>query len=191
MASPTVEHLLDVGFADTDRLGLTLAVVALGSDGSVLAERYGLPSGRDEAFISWSMAKSVTHMAAGVARVDLGARDLFPTWADDGRADIAVEHLLRMQDGLVWFEDYVDAGTSDVLEMLFGSGADDVVGYAAGKPLEVPPGSRWRYSSGTSNLLADVVRRHAGIPPGDDWHSWLVAEVCGPAGMSAGTRKLI
>ncbi|HWW53972.1 MAG TPA: serine hydrolase [Acidimicrobiales bacterium] len=190
MASATVEHLLDVGFADADRHGLTLAVVALGSDGSVLAERYDSTAGRDEAFISWSMAKSVTHMAAGVAGVDPAATNLFPSWAGDGRAAITVEDLLRMQDGLVWFEDYVDAGTSDVLEMLFGSGADDVVGYAASKPLEVTPGSRWRYSSGTSNLLGDVIRRHAGVAPGDDWRSWLVDNVCRPAGMSAADPRL-
>src|SRR5258707_1380859 len=80
-----------------------------------------------EPFISWSMAKSVTHLAAGVAGVDPAAHGLFSSWADDRRSDITVDHLLRMQDGLAWNEEYVEARGSDVIEMLFGAGQADVV----------------------------------------------------------------
>lgn len=190
MARARVEHLLDLGFSDDARQGLTLAVVALGGDGAVLAERYGPTAGPDVPLVSWSLAKSFTHLAAGVAGVDPAERGLFAAWAGDARADIKVEHLLQMRDGLAWAEDYVDAGASDVIEMLFGAGADDVVGYARARAPEVPPGTRWRYSSGTSNLLADVIRRHVGVAPGDAWRSWLVEEVCRPAGMVAADPRL-
>jgi CubicO group peptidase (beta-lactamase class C family) len=190
MTSPAVEHLLDIAFSDSAHHGQTLAVVALASDGSTLAHRYATSAGPDEQFISWSMAKSVTHLAAGVAGLDTTADSLFPTWADDGRAAITAEHLLRMQDGLEWNEDYVEARGSDVIDMLFGAGAADVVAYAAARPAESPPGSRWRYSSGTSNLLADVVRRRAGVAPGEEWRTWLLDEVCRPAGMTAADPRL-
>jgi CubicO group peptidase (beta-lactamase class C family) len=190
MASPAVEHLLDVAFADPEHHGLTLAVVALGSDGSVLAERYGPSAGPDETLISWSMAKSFTHLAAGVAGVDPAASALFEGWADDARSEITAEDLLRMRDGLAWNEDYVDAGVSDVIEMLFGSGADDMVGFAAARPADAAPDTRWRYSSGTANLLGDVVRRAAGCDRGDPWRDWLVERVCRPAGMASADPRM-
>ena len=190
MADPTVEHLLDVAFDDVEHHGMTLAVVALAGDGRVLAERYGPTAGPDVTLISWSMAKSFTHLAAGVAGVDPATSGLFEAWADDEREAIRVEDLLRMRDGLAWNEDYVDAGGSDVIEMLFGAGADDVVGFAAARPAEVAPDTRWRYSSGTSNLLADVVRRAAGVDRGDAWRAWLVEQVCRPAGLISADPRL-
>ena len=190
MASRAVEHLLDVAFDDVERHGLTLAVVAMGTDGTVLAERYGPTAGPDETLISWSMAKSFTHLAAGVAGVDPSQAELFDAWTDDARAAISVEDLMRMRDGLAWNEDYVDAGASDVIEMLFGSGADDVVGFAADRAAEVPHDTRWRYSSGTTNLLADVVRRTAGATRGDAWREWLIEEVCRPAGIRSADPRL-
>ncbi len=190
MASAAVDQLLDVGFGDAERHGLTLAVVAMGSDGTVLAERYGSTAGPDTTLISWSMAKSFLHLAAGVAGVDPTARRLFPDWADDERDAITVEDLLRMRDGLAWAEDYVDGEVSDVIKMLFGAGQGDVVAYAAGRPLEVAPGTRWQYSSGTSNLLADVTRRVVGVARGDEWRTWLIDEVCRPAGMVTADPRL-
>ena len=56
-----------------------------------------------------------------------------------------------MRDGLDFVEDYVDAGRSDVIEMLFGAGQDDVAHYAANRPLAHTPGTIFNYSSGTSN----------------------------------------
>src|SRR5690606_13739584 len=39
-------------------------------------------------------------------------------------------------------------------EMLFGAGATDVAGYAAGRPVAAMPGERFNYSSGTTNILS-------------------------------------
>ncbi len=190
MASGAVEHLLDVAFDDVERHGLTLAVLAMGTDGTVLAERYGPTAGPDVTLISWSMAKSFTHLAAGVAGVDPARAQLFDAWRDDPRAAITIDDLLRMRDGLAWNEDYVDAGGSDVIEMLFGSGGDDVVAYAADRAAQVPHDTRWQYSSGTTNLLADVVRRTVGVARGDDWRRWLIDEVCRPAGIHSADPRL-
>jgi CubicO group peptidase (beta-lactamase class C family) len=190
MTSPAVEHLLDVAFEDQAHQGLTLAVVAMGADGSILAERYGPTAGPDVTLISWSMAKSFTHLAAGVSGLDPRRSSLFDHWSDDARSTITAEHLLRMRDGLRWNEDYVDAGVSDVIEMLFGSGADDVVAFAAARDAEFAPDTRWRYSSGTTNLLADVVRRTAGVERGEPWRQWLIDQVAIPAGMASADPRL-
>jgi CubicO group peptidase (beta-lactamase class C family) len=90
-----------------------------------------------------------------------------PEWAGDARSAITLDHLLAMCDGLDFVEDYVDAGRSDVIEMLFGAGQADVAAFAVGRPLAHEPGTVWNYSSGTTNIVArivgDVVARRAGV----------------------------
>ena len=54
-------------------------------------------------------------------------------------AAITLPDLLAMRDGLAWNEDYVEAGGSQVIDMLFGEGADDVGAFARARPLAVPP----------------------------------------------------
>jgi CubicO group peptidase (beta-lactamase class C family) len=183
----TTTRLLDLHFSDEASFGQALALVVVDRDGKVLAERYGPTAGPDEKLISWSMAKSMAHCAVGVLVKDgLLSTDrdhLFDLWADDERSAITLEQLLRMVDGLAFVEDYVDGEVSDVIEMLFGSGADDIVTFAADRPLAAPPGTRWSYSSGTSNLVADVVARAAGGLRGDALERWLQDRIFRPAGM--------
>lgn len=164
--------LLDPVFAvdATPELGRSLALVAV-QGGRVVAERYGPSVGPDTTFISWSTAKSVTQAALGVLALD-GRFDpdqpfRAPEWPEgDPRAAITGTDLLRMRSGLRFVEDYVDESTSDCLEMLWGSGADDVAGYAASRPLEHAGGSAFNYSSGTTNILARRLSEEFGPGPG-------------------------
>jgi CubicO group peptidase (beta-lactamase class C family) len=111
-------------------------------------------------------------------------------WQEEGdpRRAVTLEDLLDMRDGLAWAEDYVDAGISDVIEMLFGSGQDDVAGFAADRELAAPPGSRFNYSSGTSNivssLVADVVGR------GEAYEAFLRHGLFAPIGMTSARPRL-
>jgi CubicO group peptidase (beta-lactamase class C family) len=41
--------------------------------------------------------------------------------------------------------------------MLFGEGKADMAHYPASRPLAVPPGTRFNYSSGTTNVIARIV----------------------------------
>ena len=66
-----------------------------------------------------------------------------------------------MTDGLA-FEEVYDPGT-DATRMLFRPG--DAGGYAAQQPLEAEPGTRWAYSSGTTNILCDVAQDAADAGP--------------------------
>jgi CubicO group peptidase (beta-lactamase class C family) len=105
------------------------------------------------------MAKSVLHAVIGIlvgqGRVRPWDPAPVPYWDDgDPRRAITWEQLLQMRSGLRFFEEYYEDGGSDVIEMLFGGGADDVARFAAGFPLDHEPGSTYNYSSGTSNLLA-------------------------------------
>ncbi len=160
-ASPALTATIDRGFADA-LTSETLALVVI-HRGRLVAERYAANITAADTLTSWSMAKSVTQAMVGLLVVD-GLLDLHapapvPEWADDDRAAITLEHLLQMTSGLRFVEDYVDDQTSDVIEMLFGSGKDDVAAYARSFPLDHAPGTVFNYSSGTTNIIADICAR--------------------------------
>ncbi len=118
--------------------------------------------------ISWSMAKSMLQAVVGTLVLD-GKLSVVepvaaPEWTDpdDPRRRITVHDLLTMRPGLEWLEDYIDGEVSHVIEMLFGSGREDVASYAASLPPVAPPGERYVYSSGTSNILARFVGDRVG-----------------------------
>ena len=151
--------------------GVTLALVVQ-QHGEIVAERYGtqpanlfeadpLPVTAATPLISWSMAKSMAQAAlavlAGDGLVDLLDPAPIPEWEGTEKEAITVLDLLEMRSGLAFVEEYVDGEASDVIDMLFGSGANDHAAYAAAKPLIHPPGTVWNYSSGTSNILGRIM----------------------------------
>jgi CubicO group peptidase (beta-lactamase class C family) len=150
-------------------LGLTLALLAV-HRGRLVLEAYGPDTGPDTPLISWSMAKSITHAAVGMlvgdGLLDPAAPAPVAEWAADERGAITLADLLAMRGGQHWVEEYVwsegDPTISHVIDMLFGSGKDDVAAYAAALPAEHPPGARWCYASGTTNVVARIAGEAAG-----------------------------
>ncbi len=144
--------------------------------------------------LSWSIAKSVLHAVVGLlvgdGRLDLDAPAPVPEWAapDDPRHAITLRQLLAMRDGLDFTEDYVDGTGSDVIEMLFGAGRSDMAHFAADRPLAAPPGTRFSYSSGTSNVISGVVARTVG--PGESYARFLHGRLFGPLGMTSADPEL-
>lgn len=129
-------------------------------NGRIVVERYRDGFG-DEATVhrSWSMAKSVTAtllgIVAGKGRIDIFEPAPVPEWGDpeDPRSAITTADLLHMASGLAFNEDYF-APDSDTIAMFT---ADDMASYAASKDLEAEPGTRVRYSTGTSNIVGRIV----------------------------------
>ena len=188
--------LADEAFAGdpANPLSETQALVA-SVDGEVVFERYAPGFDANSTFISWSMAKSITSALCGVlvgaGRLELDEPAAVPEWhrtVDDPRAAITLRHLLQMRSGLAWTEDYVDAGVSNVIEMLFGSGQGDTAAYAAGQPLAHEPGSEWLYSSGTTNIITRILGGVIGSGP-EGFTAALVDELLRPAGMEHATLK--
>lgn len=136
----------------------TRAVVVV-HDGRIVAERYAEGFDADTPLLGWSMAKSVASALVGrlvgAGRLDVDDRALLDRWSDDERAEITLRDLLHMASGLA-FEEVYDLGTT-ATEMLFTPGS--TVDVAARQPLEAPPGTRWSYSSGTTNIICEVARR--------------------------------
>jgi CubicO group peptidase (beta-lactamase class C family) len=168
----SLDALLDEAFGQSELFGQTNALL-IAQGGAVVVERYAEAVDEKTPHISWSMSKSFLHAVMGLlvrdGRLDLEAPADVPVWSDSGdpRSAITVDQLLRMRSGLRFIEDYVDAETSDVIEMLFGSGKKDVARFAADFPLESEPGTVWSYSSGTTNILAGIAHRIVSSDPGD------------------------
>jgi CubicO group peptidase (beta-lactamase class C family) len=191
-----LDALVDDAFDPDGPLAPSFAVLVLQA-GEVVAERYGtLPNGQvvgpDTPLRSWSMAKSMLHAAVGVlvadGRLVLDGPAPVHAWAGDRRSAITVEDLLAMRDGLDFNEDYVDDERSDTIEMLFGSGMEDVAAYAVARPLAVTPGTRFNYSSGTSNVLSSIVGDVVGR--GDRYVQFLRDELFAPLGMASARPQL-
>jgi CubicO group peptidase (beta-lactamase class C family) len=159
--------------------------VAVSHHGQVVAERYGDDPGP---YLSWSMAKSITHALVGIlvrqGRIDIHAPAAVPEWAGDDRRAITVDQLLRMSSGLKFVEDYVDERISDVINMLFGDGQGDVAGFAAAFPLEHPPDTVWNYSSGTTNIVCRIIGDIVG-----DVSAFVTDELFRPLGMDSATIR--
>jgi len=171
-------RLLDHAFGERepDDLERTNAVVIV-QHGAIVAERYRRDVDPDRAFISWSMAKSITSALVGIlvreGKLDIARPIPVKEWeSGDRRRRITIDQMLRMVDGLRFREAehlgdgsvrYYPEEESDVIPMLFGAGKDDTAAFAATLPYVAEPEARWNYNSGASNLLARLVRETLGV----------------------------
>lgn len=160
--NPALEGVIDRAFAEPDpqRLRRTRAIVVV-HKGHVVAERYATGFTATTPVLGWSMAKSVMNALVGIlvknGRLSLDRPVAIPEWQGTGdpRREITLDHLLRMSSGLR-FDEGMTSPLTDVTYMLLDTG--DASGFAMAKALDVAPGVRWQYSSGTTNIIARVLR---------------------------------
>lgn len=130
--------------------------------GVPVMEKYNLGINEKTRLLSWSMAKSFTNALAGImvmdGKWDIHAPAEIPEWQFDDRKSITISNLLKMQSGLEWNEDY--GNRSDVTVMLHDKA--DFARFSYEKPLKYAPGTRWYYSSGTTNIVNHLMRKAIG-----------------------------
>ncbi len=190
-----VRRRFDYAFspAATPEIGETHALLIV-RGGRLIAERYAEGHGPEATCHSWSMAKSITHALAGIlvgdGKLDIHAGAGDPQWGAEGdpRGAISLDHLLRMSSGLAFVEEYDREKPSDVVEMLFGKGQDDVARFAAAFPLEHPPGTFFSYSSGTTNIVSAALSRALGAT-GDGFAAFMQKRLFEPLGMKSPMPK--
>lgn len=133
-------------------------------DGVLVGEWYA--DGRDEHSYgtSWSVAKSFTSALIGIAieeglieSVDVSMAEFLPEWRGTDKEAITLRDVLSMASGLEWSESYDPANllSSNIIQMILLE--EDHLAYVASLPPEVPPGSRFSYSSGDTMLLSGVL----------------------------------
>ena len=192
--SPAVDALLAQAFDEPiGELGETHAVVVV-QGGQLVFERYAPAFGPGVTCPSWSMAKSLVHALVGIAvadgLLDIHAPAEVPAWRRPGdpRGAITLDHLLHMSSGLAWVEDYEPGHPSDVIEMLFGAGKDDVSAFAETKPLAHTPGEFFYYSSGTTNIVCAILSRTLGLR-GDTFAAFMRERLFAPLGMTSAAPR--
>lgn len=150
--------------SDPEYLKRTRAVVVL-HKGRIVIEHYAADIGPDTPVPGRSMTKSVMNALAGIlvkeGLLTLNTKVLADAWSspDDPRRRITIEHLLQMTSGLAFNGNMADP-LADVSRMILQE--LDMADFTANMPLEAEPGTRWQYSTGTTNILAAVIRRVVG-----------------------------
>lgn len=127
--------------------------------GHLIAEEYAEGFDSETPVLGWSMTKSILATCFGVlehqGKIDTEWPAPIAEWKNDERKDITLNHLLRMQSGLAWDEDY--SGISDVTRMLFLD--SDMTQSQKNQKAIAKPTAVWNYSSGTTNLLSGILRQ--------------------------------
>ena len=160
ISRPKLARAADNLFTDP-RVGQTRALVVL-RDGKIIAERYAPGYDAKTRFLGWSMSKCVTAVLTGLlvadGRLRLDEPAPIKAWQrpGDARGEITLRQLLQMRSGLRHREEADPRYAGDTVRMLFLDGRDDMAAYAEAQPLEAEPGTKWKYSSATSVILADA-----------------------------------
>jgi CubicO group peptidase (beta-lactamase class C family) len=145
----------------------TRAILVMHKD-QLIAERYATGFSKATPLLGWSMTKSVINAIVGIMvkqnKLQLEQPTEIAVWSDplDARSTITTDHLLRMSSGLK-FRESSNPLFSDLTEMLFRQRNSSA--YAAAKPLQTAPDSHWRYSSGSTNIIAAIIRNRLGGSP--------------------------
>ncbi|MGI9384667.1 MAG: serine hydrolase domain-containing protein, partial [Methyloligellaceae bacterium] len=145
---------------DPDNLRRTRAVVVV-HKGRIIAEQYGQGITPATPLDGWSLTKSAVNALAGVlleaGKIDLDRKPVLPAWrsATDPRADITIDHLLRMTSGLA-FKDPRHSLLNASRSILFERG--DTAGGPARTPSAAAPGSRWLYAGASTAILCRVLQ---------------------------------
>jgi CubicO group peptidase (beta-lactamase class C family) len=183
-ADPKMKAALDHAFEEpaTPPFRRTKAVVVV-HDGAVIAERYAAGIGVDTPLLGFSLTKSVVNALVGILTQQGLVTPSFPApvpeWraATDPRREIEVEHLMRMTTGLAL--DETNSGFDPSSQMVYLH--RDMAGFAAQAAMIAPPGTRWAYSSATTQLLARIIRDAVGGPEQTLALAW--RELFNPLGM--------
>jgi len=136
--------------------GVVTTSVIIVKNGKIVAERYRPGFGIYSGYRTWSTAKSISAALIAIAAkqglLNFDDPVSIPEWSypGDPRQAITYKHLLWMSSGLY-------SGGDNTYSVYFGG--EDVVSAVTGTPLEVAPGTRWKYANNDTLLLLRALRR--------------------------------
>jgi CubicO group peptidase (beta-lactamase class C family) len=174
--SPTFEYKGKTWTVDGYMKAYRVSGLLVIKDGRIIMERYGLGRGPQDRWISFSVAKSLTSTLVGAAIQDgkikgLNApvTDYIPELRGSAYEGVTVRQMLTMSSGVKWNEDYADP-KSDVAQAGFNAvppGQDPMVSYLSKLPRANPPGSKFHYNTGETDLVGILVSNAVGMPLAD------------------------
>lgn len=176
---PEVDALMD---------SLNMAGLLVLQDGKVRLERFRRGFGPEQRWTSFSVAKSLTSSLVGAALKDGYIKSLdddvttyIPELSGSAYDGVTVRQLLTMTSGVRWNEDYTDPN-SEVARMLITPpppGENPVIAFMRTLERDQPPGTKWVYKTGETNLVGVLVEKATGKRLAD----YLSEEIWRPYGM--------
>lgn len=157
-------------------------------DGKIRLERYGIGFTGEGRWTSFSVAKSLTSTLVGAAMKDGHIKslkdkvtDYIPDLAGSPYDDVTIAQLLTMTSGVAWNEDYEDPASDVALfdKLAPEPGKSGIVTYMRGLGRAHPPGEKWNYSTGETNLIGVLVSEATGKPVAE----YLSEKIWKPYGM--------
>lgn len=173
------QHTIDEYLARSLAQGFVVLDAASGQ--KIVHERY-VVGGPKTLFQSWSMAKSFTSTAVGIAlheghidALDDRITKYLPELKGSGYDGVSIRNLLRMSSGIAWNE------VVNAPEMHFrASAGTPVKSMAKERVRERAPGTAFNYTSMNSFVLAWLVTRTTGEP----YYNYVERKIWRPAGMA-------
>ena len=147
MLAPILDRAFD-GRSYGESAGVVTTAVIIVKNGRIVAERYRPGFGVHSGYRTWSTSKSISAALLAIASrqglLDLDAPVNIPEWnyAGDPRQAITHKQLLWMSSGLY-------SGGPNTYAVYFGG--EDVISAVTTTPLEVAPGTRWKYANNDFN----------------------------------------
>ena len=156
--APVLDRAFD-GASYGDSAGVVTTAVIIVKHGKIVAERYRPGFGIHSGYRTWSTSKSMSAALLAIAArqgiLDLDAPLSIPEWNSPGdpRQSITHKQLLWMSSGLF-------SGGDNTYAVYFGG--QDVISAVTTTPLEVAPGTRWKYANNDTLLLLRSLRNKLG-----------------------------
>lgn len=171
------EYAFTLTGTDGQRLGLRTDALVIVKGGEIVYEKYARGWDETKPHISWSVAKSFSSALTGVAalRTSLKPEQSICDWLtghSGAVCKVTIAHLLQFASGIDWQEEYENESyqVSSVISMFFGEGHRDMLSFILGHRSYAEPGTKWRYSTGESTVLAAVAKAALSKLYGaDDW----------------------
>ncbi|QNA83655.1 beta-lactamase family protein [Sphingomonas sp. So64.6b] len=164
---------LDAATIDAYMAAQNVAGLIVLQDGKIRLERYARGYSATGRYTSFSVAKSFSSTLVGAAIRDGYIKSVsepvtkyIPELAGSGYDGVTIKQLLTMTSGVKWNESYFDP-KSDVATMYskpVPAGVDPTVAYMRTLPRETPPGEKWVYKTGETNLIGVLVTKATGKP---------------------------
>lgn len=166
------------------------AAMMIVEDGKVRFEEYRLGLSPTDRWTSFSVAKSFTSTLLGAALKDGLIESLddpiikyIPELKGSAYEPVTVRQVATMTSGVAWNEDYTDPN-SDVAQMnrfVVEYGPDAIVAQMKTLEREAPPGEKWVYKTGETNLLGLLIENAVGMPLAE-YARYKIVEPAGFAG---------
>lgn len=142
-------------------------------DGQIHLEKYRYGNSAQTRWMSMSIAKSITSTLIGAAikqgkiqRLDDLVIKYIPELKDSAYQQATIRDVLMMSSGVRWNEAYSDPRSDrrKLLEAQIAQQAGSSMRVMAGLPQAFVPGSRFNYSTGETQVAAQLLRNAIGMP---------------------------